>query len=749
MDSHVKSDVAAQSQFRRFGNIVQEFTLQTKIAIIAVSAIAIFSQDLYVIGSDALNSDYFKYVLAVPFFGAYLIYRKRKVLAAVMSKVEDRRQIELNAIVGVSALLAALVVYLYGTNTSYPLDYHLIALEIFLGAATLLLFNWTTLRILLVPILLITTCLPYAIELSLSSWLALSWASAVPAQWVLQAMGLNVGITTNLSGNAPTLLLTTPAGEAFSFVIGVASSGTYSVVGFTLFAAFAAFISKGAIWKKILLFGLAYPLLVLVNFVREVILVGVTQFWGIAAFNLFHETSGLLLISLVTLVLVILGDRLLNLEFIPTRSLNRVCSLCRDEFHKGHSFCINCGRYLQSLPRKIASKEVFAIAAILIIVFVFLYSLEPAVAVSTTPTSIPPGSISSANANVLLPQIHGWSLAFSYRDNSTQSILDEDAALIYSYTSQNQSANGEPIALYVTIQISVQIHTPESSLVAYPVLFGHPQATVFEDHDTEILANPLIVGRYFVYQRIGDNLTEAYLYWNTRALFNFGSYSDFRNVQIAIWQVTSTLASNGVIDSPTDYAAVLQLYLSIAHAISLYWQPVSSNSAIQGIVGRWPAPILGLVMVPAAIAGGKTAVERRKLERSEADAYRKLLPKQNLVLVDCIQVQDAASDSIRGKWFSRLFRAAKKGKRRGATLEEIISVYKARTGREITLKDAAVDLAYAYHSNLARSEIIDNGNDEPVQVWHPIVAAPWESEWKKFVSEFKEMFSFRRGGGDL
>ncbi len=138
-------------------SLFNDMIVPIKITVIVLSTLIIFFQDIYVIGSDALASDYFNYVLIIPLLSLYLVYRKRQVLSALLPHIDDEGRGYLNYILGASGLAVSLIVYLYGAYTSFPLDYHLIALQIYLLSGILLLFNRQVLKIVAFPILLIST----------------------------------------------------------------------------------------------------------------------------------------------------------------------------------------------------------------------------------------------------------------------------------------------------------------------------------------------------------------------------------------------------------------------------------------------------------------------------------------------------------------------------------------------------------------------------------------------------------------
>lgn len=694
-----------------FAKVTRDYSIAIRAAIIAYAVIAIFLRDIYTVGADAIGSDYYNYVLVIPFLSAYLIYRERHLLAAVMTQRDDDRYSGLNTAVGVSALAVAVIVYLYGSGTTYTLDYHILALEIFVGASVLLLFNRRSLRLLGVPMLLFLAALPYLTEFGLSFWLAMSWLSVIPAQWILaHVVGLNVVVTLP-SPNIPTLTLTTSSGIVDNFAIGVASSGVYSVAGFVLIIAFLGYIARGSLWKKVLLFVIAFPLLLVVNILREVILVGAANLWGVYAFNIFHATSGIVLVFIVTFALLVIGDRVLKLDFFPARRRPLPCALCDDERKReGYNFCANCGRFLKNASRKFSSADAAALAAILIVTLVLVATLAPAVTSATAPTKVPIQTISGSAADSLLPQIHGWNLTFVERDTYVQDALEQDAALVYTYsnftaTNQNGSSKSvDPIVINVAIQVAAgAMHTPEASLISYPVLFGRSGVDVLTDNGIQVSTQPYLLGKYFVYQQKGS--TVAYIYWITRAAFSFGSYSDFRNVEISVWQNTTTLAQQGAIPSATDLSAIQQLLLPLARTIALFWQPLSSDSTVQLIFAKWSEPLLGLAVLPAFVVGGRSLARRSGRDRG---ALARGLTGENRSFLE------SAKQARRIEGVRFMGKVKKVG---WPTVERILSVHEARTGEAISPLEATKRLTFLEHVGLVRSAIVPDASGEPLQVW--------------------------------
>jgi exosortase/archaeosortase family protein len=682
-------------------------SIQVKIAILAAATILIYFQDLYITGSEALASDYYNYVLVIPVLAGYLIYRKRRVLAAVLPVRDDAATGGYqNLAAGISALAVSVIMYLYGSVTSSPENFHLISLEIFLAAAVLLLFNRQTLRILLVPIFLVTAALPAAISFGLSYWIYMSWLSAIPAFEFFKIIGLHATLGTSTVG--PAITISSASGSAYTFVVGVASSGIYSVVGATLFFAFVGYIAKGALWKKIALFVVAYPLLILVNVAREIVIISAAYEWGLAAFNVFHETSGIVLIFILVFLMLVLGQRAFNLEIFPTRSLLKYCSLCKDQLKARQTFCVSCGRFLGDTVAKFTNRDSLSILAIALIVILFSSSLIPKVSVASAPTNTALDSINSQNALTFLPTIPGWSLTYIGQDSYSRNALEADAYMLFTYASENASA---PTQVTAVVQISAQTHTPETSLQFHPLNFGLQTAQFYvQPEDVQLLDQPSIVGQYMVC--LGAECGPypfALMYWQEPALFNIGGYYDTRTIQVQLRQFTTNFVAEGVLRNASDYQGAERLLMPLAEATAKYWAPQGATSYLTLGVKKWGLPAIGLAIFPAALFIGIETM------RNSSSLRRKwwFLAKSQEKLTTNVGSLGEQSSAVLGFLRKKMMAESKSANdldRKIITVGEIIGV------GQFTESDVVTALTYAEHLGVAKKLIVDD-NNEPVQKW--------------------------------
>jgi exosortase/archaeosortase family protein len=665
--------------------LVNNYSLQIKLGIIAITILVIFFNDIATLGAEALASDYYNYVFVIPFMMAYLVYQKRRVLSAILPLRDDGGRGYLNLIAGISGLFASLMVYVYGIYTTDPLSFHLLALEIFLTCAILLLFNRQTLRTLAVPILLINAALPAAVTFGLSYWYAISIYSTYPAYLVLKFFGLNVSSVFSL--NAPAIQLIAPTGT-FQFAVGVASSGIYSFVGFTVFALFVAYIATGPIWKRALLFLLGYALLIPINVLREIILITAANFWGIGAFNFFHLTSGFVLITIVTFVLLIIGGKFFGLDYLHTFKPKMPCAYCSQELSRNQtSFCSNCGKFLKSIRGTFTIRDTIAIEAMIIIFLIFFISLAPAYANAKNPSSVNISSnLTPQQALTLLPNVTGYTLSYSGPDVSVQQQLDADAILLYSYSSPNGA--------YITasVQVLTAYHTPDTSIIQHITNYGLQPYTVYANTNVEIPVNQSttpLAGGFIAFLIPGSTQIESILWWNLRSLFNFGSYYDYRNVQI--WLI-------GFPQNQSEISPLEQSLLPIASKIASWWEPKLAYSIIQTSLKQSSLPLAGVALFPPALVAGNDCIKKIRARRSNGNSSIK--PQERKLLEALNSLKDKSH-------FGR------------GTLEEISKGYERLTGQELDIAQASIAMTYLEHLGFVQKKIIDMG-DEPVQVWQSL-----------------------------
>lgn len=141
---------------KRFPNTLElavlrkiDLSIVLKTLTIFAATLVLFSQDLIIIFNDALRSDTTSHILVVPILFSYLVYRKRKMLKAVISYPTTNQSIQFKIAISFSGILLCLtsvLLYWYGSYTFIPLEYHILAMPIFIAGLILIIFNTQTLR---------------------------------------------------------------------------------------------------------------------------------------------------------------------------------------------------------------------------------------------------------------------------------------------------------------------------------------------------------------------------------------------------------------------------------------------------------------------------------------------------------------------------------------------------------------------------------------------------------------------------
>src|SRR5271157_281668 len=147
--------------------------LVSKIATIVIATVAVFYSDLALVFNDILKSEYAIYILAVPFVVIYLIYRKRKMLRAVLpldSKTQSRNIKDLASLSGILVAATAVLIYWRNSYASTPLEVYtyafapsrlqILALPFFVAGLVLILFNQETLKQLALPLAFLSFLIP-------------------------------------------------------------------------------------------------------------------------------------------------------------------------------------------------------------------------------------------------------------------------------------------------------------------------------------------------------------------------------------------------------------------------------------------------------------------------------------------------------------------------------------------------------------------------------------------------------------
>lgn len=655
--------------------------LGVKVAVAIAATIAIFGQDLTILFNDAFQSETTSHLLAVPFLFVYLIYRKRKMLRPVIpieNKDHPKETRHLPLITGILLSITAILLYWHGSYTFTPLEYHMFALPIFVAGLTLILFNPQTLRQLAFPIALLFFLMPPPSEILYVLGTNLSVISSEAPNAIVNAFGIPSTITSEY-GN-PTIIITRPDDTTMPFTVDIACSGIYSLIGFTIFAVFIAYIIRDKPWKKITLIIIGLPLIYLLNILRITTILVLGYYYGEDfAFQIFHLLGGWILIFLGTLILLAISEKIFKTQIFTDKK--DTCPQCNLKSPL-EIFCSKCGRILKPPKIKLYKTDIAKISIISVCLILLALIQAPVFALTQAKPIV---MVNNQFSTDVLPQIPDYNLDFSSRETEFEAKAKQDMSLIYLYTSYNQSKEPVKVAIEIASTKS-SLHRWETCLITWPVSKGYQtKVTQIELKDIKLNENPPIISRYFVFTYIDTNETQAVLYWFETATFTINSTSQQKYVKISLIAYP---------EDTNNLSNIENQLVNIATYISNYWQPIKTWSQITMIISQNGAT---LALATTTVLMGTLilyVLETKRQKRANTNAYQKL-SKPNKQIVDAIIETE---------------------KTMTPTLEAIATTYQKITGKRISKEKLLKRISEIETTKIIKS-CVANRQDEPLQIW--------------------------------
>ena len=657
--------------------------LSLKIATVLVSALVIFYQDLAIVAVDALHSEFMSHILAIPFLLVYLIYRKRKMIRAAITFESElsKEAVRRPEIVGALLVLIAFLLYSYGSYTFTPLEHHMFALPIFITACILISFNTQTLRQLAFPIAFLFFLVPPPSEIIYAFGTTLSEVSTHGSCAIMNLFGFATTISTEF-GN-PIILIARPNGTTLSFMIDIACSGVYSLIGFLIFATFIIYIARGKTWKRAITFIVGFPLIYLLNILRIITIVLLGYYHSMElAMNVFHLLGGWVLIFFGTLLLLAVSEKILRIQLFTKKNV----VLCRAHESPKENFCQTCGRLLRHVDAKLKKRDLTAIFALIMSAILIVAIQAPVFALTKGPadvlTQIEAGQKPTTE---ILPQMREYTLRFLYRDKRFEEIAKQDASLAYAYLPFDSSRYAIWVALEIASARS-SLHHWESCIVTSPTVHGRElMAVQLDSRDVHLTENPPIIARYFVFQYIESNLTQAVLYWFETATFLTNSTSQQKYVKISL--VAYPVETE-------DLQEVEAQLLTLGTATASHWQPLKMWLPIALLISRngnylatIPAIALGCVLMLNFV----NSKSKRKANRK---ALKKLSTYDQQVVEAVHQTQ----------------------KRTIPNTNNIASTFRILNGKDVEALELIPILSSLEQVGIIEKQIV-NQQDEPILVW--------------------------------
>lgn len=664
--------------------------ISLKTATILFATIIIFYQDLAIIANNALQSEFMSHILAIPFLFAYLLYRKRKIVRAVIpfeTSNQPKQAKHLATLSGILLCVAAMILYWHGSYTFTPLEYHILTLPIFTAGLTLILFNPQTLRQLAFPIIFLIFLTPPPSEILYGLGSTLSVISSEASSTIVNA----IGIPSTISGEYgnPTIIITRPDNTTIGFTVDIACSGIYSLIGFLIFAAFIAYIARDKTWKKAATFLIGLPLIYLLNIIRITIILLIGYHYGEQlALQTFHLLGGWVLIFLGTLILLTITEKLLKTKIFTKPQPRQPCQKSHlNPQNPPQDFCPNCGRLLKYPKIKLKKQDIAKIATIALSVALLLSIQAPVFALTEGPAQITIQTPAGEQGNTqILPQIPNYTLQFVYRDKDFEQKAKQDASLVYVYMPLNKTEETIWVAVEIASTTS-SLHRWEYCLITWPQTGGgyQPKVRQVDLKDTQILENPPLIARYFAFQYTKTNQTQLVLYWYETATFKTNTTAQQKHVKMSL--ITYP-------DTPQDITESENQVLPFATAIANHWQPTKTWSQIALTISlNGPTLAAATTTLLAAIVVFNI-IEKNRMKKANRNAYKKL-SKTNQQIIEAVRETQKTTTP---------------------TTNNIAKTYENITEEQITPENLLQKLTQAEKAGLIKKEVL-NKQDEPVLGW--------------------------------
>ena len=654
-----------------------QIILAFKTAVIIFSAMIMYYKDLFILVNGALQNEFMSYLLAIPFLIIFLLYNKRKILRSVIAFETRTRRNGTNQIVGLSLCIISILLYWIGSYSLQPIQIHVISLPIFIAGCVLIVFNPRTLRELAFPIIFLGFLVPPTLEFVSTTGATLSTQSSSIAYTILKLIGFPVSIIKRYE--IPTIILELPQDVQIFFAIDIPCAGMYSLMGFTIFAFFSAYIARGPMWKRALIFLIGFPFIYTLNIFRIIVIVLIGyQFGEELAMQIFHLLGGWILILIGTLILLILSERLLKIQFFGHKSSRPSCQECINTSEMNQNACEVCGRIITPMSIKTDKREVSKLLFLVAFIFLLAQLQLPIFSMTKADVKIDLQDTSGEQEYVqLLPDISDYRLRFVYRDREFEEQTNQDASLVYIYSHNDYRQT--------PIWVVLEIAKDWGVLHRWEVCLGDQPTNIKIDlKKIELWENPPIIGRYYAFQ--GSESIQTTLYWYERFLFEVEQGFEKKYIKTSLIVFTDDLEKTLELDDSLS---------TLAKKVIDHWQPIKISTRIIFVVSQY-GPILILTTIALLIL---TIVFRYINELKERRSYLKAfhtlkLEEEKLLIISVHEANNQGKSSA----------------------TEIASIYNELGGKPMGISTMLAKLNQAEKAGFI-TKTISNKDGEPILGW--------------------------------
>ena len=550
----------------------EKYSILIKSFFVILFPLIFFRKIIALVLNEALHNEMATHILAIPFLIVYILYRIRNriIVSASQEKSDYGITFPIDDLLGILLTLLSFFLSWYGSHTFYSFEINLASIPIFVAGMVALIFNLSVLKTLAFPVSFLFFLVIPPFEYAQQAGFILSDFSSRAAFNLLKVFSLPVSLSFDYG--SPIIYLATIEG-IIPFTIDLACSGLYSLIGYTLFAVFVAYLAKTSLVKKFSILLLGLPIIYFLNIIRITTIVIVGHFFGSSlALNVIHFFGGWTIIFLGTLLILVASNRLLKIEFFSV--YQETCSHATDSTQH----CVDCGKIITYPQVGIKTNDIAKIIAIFSVILVLLFVQVPLFTLASgSPELLIQKTAGEQNTELVLPTIDEYDLRFGYRDTEFENISGQDASLWYLYNPHEAGRNYVWVGLEIG-QSKGCLHPWEVCLITWPETHGGtPQVEEIDLRDIYLIDNPPLPARYFAYTERDTDETQVILYWYVRSVFETSTGFQEKWVKISVVEI---------IYDPENYEAAELEILPIAQAITEYWTPVTSWSWISLFIAK-------------------------------------------------------------------------------------------------------------------------------------------------------------------
>ena len=521
----------------------------TKLLLLTFFVIAIFFQDFIEVFNLAIGNSEIQYILIVPLIAGFFFYKHRKAFFF------SRENTHLEDLAGAATCLMALVIYIYGSYSLFPVELHLLTLPIFLAGTLLLFFGKDTLRTLFFPTALLIFLSPFPVFFS-AQFGGYFIDSATTASAAILKVFLPIQVALRPDS---VISLVSRTGQSITFEIAPACSGIYSLISMTFFSVIFLYITSGSWIKKILFASLALLTAFLLNVLRIVLMVTLGYSFGYGlAVEFFHDFGGVTLLFVGALLLLVVGDKLLKLSF-----MKETVPTCTHS-NKG-AICFRCGKIFKFPKTPLNWKRLSIILLFLLITTaLFMQASAATYNIASNDKTKAIDLNPSTGDTSAFSDLTGWSTQFLVREPSSE----ERLGLYYVGDYTLYASNGSSInAILEVSDTQSKFHTWEGCLNYQSTPMTITKTTVLTLYDQN---NMIVTAENMIADIPAHNQKLVLLYW-------FDSANLKVNDTVTPWALKITLYTT--IDNSTDSTQTTNQLNQMGTQIESSWSQYKNTSS--------------------------------------------------------------------------------------------------------------------------------------------------------------------------